>query len=83
MPAGGKYNHHVDSNWNWDTRDTAKGQRGERHPSEVNTMKYQTQRSSLCVTGELSHLGIIFREDCYLNGLFQVKGTSQIKINFQ
>lgn len=51
--------------------------------SEINATKYQTERSGLCVTGELSHFDIIFREDCHLNLLFQVKDTSQIKIKFQ
>ena len=51
--------------------------------SEVNMMEYQTERSSLCVTGESSHFDMIFREDCHPHLLFQAKDIRQRKINLQ
>ena len=47
--------------------------------SEVNTMEYQTEISSLCVTGESSHFDMIFREDCHPHLLFQAKDIRQKK----
>lgn len=64
------------------TQDTANAH-GENYPPEVNMVEYQTERSSLCVTGESSHFDMIFREDHHPHLLFQAKDIRQRKINFQ